>query len=48
MVEEAGGLMSSAGLAILLGRHPMDLTLWTHGPSDLAPLYVILAVSKVW
>lgn len=43
-----GGSMPSAGLVILLGSHPMDLTLWTHGPSDLAPFYVILAVSKVW
>lgn len=43
-----GGSMPSAGLAILLGSHPTDLTLWTHGPSDLAPFYVILAVSKVW
>lgn len=50
MVEEAGegGSMPSAGLVILLGSHPTDLTLWTHGPSDLAPFYVILAVSKVW
>lgn len=50
MVEEAGGgvSMPSAGLAILLGSHPTDLTLWTHGPSDLALFYMILAVSKVW
>lgn len=47
MVEEAGSSMPSAGLAILLGSHPTDLTLWTYGPSDLVPFYMILGASKV-
>lgn len=47
MVEEVGISMPSAGFSVLLRSHPRGLTLWTHGPSDLAPFYMRLAASKV-